>query len=105
VVVQVDPALLPFLILEGVLRQRLERGLLDLLEDAAPRAFQLLERPVIVFVKQGPDGPVKVFQTEKPLVAQLGEDALLDAIDARFHAGLVLGLQWTSWKYCRTIVF
>jgi hypothetical protein len=72
VVVDVDLAPLPDPVLIGALRQRPQRRLVELLEEAAPTPLQLLEGPVVEPLEALADGGVERHPGEEGLMPERG---------------------------------
>jgi hypothetical protein len=89
VVVDVDPGLLPGRQLVRPLRKRPERRPVQLLEQRAARARQLLERPLVQQLEEPADLAVQLPQAEERLLAEPGQDPALDDLNARLGLCLV----------------
>ena len=84
-VVEAGAALLPFGVLIWLARQRLERRLIECLEQLAAGCAQVFcDAPVQVF-QQFMDGLVQFGEAEETAIAQPGQDPALDDLDADFH--------------------
>lgn len=69
-------------------RERFERGAIHRLERTLAGAGEPLERAMVQFHQQRPDGAVELVEAEKSLVAQAGQNPAL----GQEHPGLDLGL-------------
>ena len=85
VVVEVDARLAPPGVLIALGRERLERGPVQVLEEAAPAALGLLERPLVERRQQGLDRLADFAQREERLVAQRRQNPPSDVLDRRLH--------------------
>src|SRR6266540_7510713 len=65
VVIEADPAFLPFRVEVGLDRQLLERGVLDLLEQNTPAGSQMSRHAGVEVRDQFPDGCVDLGQREE----------------------------------------
>ena len=74
VVIEADPAFLPFRVKIGLDRQLLERGALDLIEQRTPAGPQMPRHAVVDLRDQFPDGGVELDQREELPIAQLRDD-------------------------------
>ena len=89
VVVEADPAFLPFRVKVGFDRQLLERGALDLLEQRTPAGPQMPRHAVVELRDQFPDGGVELGQREEAPIAQLGDDPTSRNLHRNFNFGFI----------------
>jgi hypothetical protein len=85
VVIEADPALLPFRIEVGLDRQRLEGWALDLIEQRAPAGPQVPCHAVVELRDQFPDGGVELGQREEAPIAQLRGDPTSRNLNRNFN--------------------
>lgn len=92
VVVDVDTRLLPDGEFVGQLREGLEGGLVQHLEELAAGATEVFHEPRVELIEQFADSLIQVCQAKEGAVAQTGKDPALDYLDAHFCLGFVFGL-------------
>ena len=91
VVVEPDPAFLPFGKDVGLSRQRFERRLLQILEQRAAARTEMARRAIVDLCHQLGDGGVQGGEREELPVAQLRDDEAGGDLHRHFHLGLVAG--------------
>ena len=89
VVVEPDPAFLPFGKDVGLGRQRLERRPFQLLEQRATARAEMARHAVVDLRDQLGDGRVQCREREELAVAQLGDDEASRDLNRNFDLGLV----------------
>jgi len=89
VVIQPDALFLPLREHIGLLRQRLQRGPVQLLVQLQPRTRQFAEWPLVEFSEQLPDGFIHLRQAEELALAQGRQNPTLDQQHALLDFGLV----------------
>src|ERR1700716_2058645 len=104
VVIEADPAFLPFRVKIGLDRQLLERGALDLIEQRTPAGPQMPRHAVVELRDQFPCGSVELGQREEALIAQLGGDPTSRNLNRNFNFRFITWLSWTCWNYCGAVV-
>src|SRR6202043_3473283 len=104
VVIEADPAFLPFRVEVGLDRQRLERGAFDLVEQRTPAGSQMPRHAVVELRDQFPDGGVEFGQREEAPIAQLRDDPTSRNLDSNFNFRFILRAAWTCWNYCGAVV-
>jgi len=88
-IIEAGAALLPFGVLVWVARQRLQRRLVERLEQLPARCAQVLcDAPVHLF-QQFMDGLVQLGEAEETAIAQPGQDPALDDLDANLYFRLI----------------
>jgi hypothetical protein len=88
-IIEAGAALLPFGILVGLGRQRLERRPVELLEQLPAGCAEMTrDAPVESDEKLG-DRLIEFGETEETVIAQAGQNAALDDLNADFHFRLV----------------
>ena len=90
VIVDVDACLAPLRVLVTLGGERLERRTVQILEQAAAAALDLLERPLVERRQQGHDRLADLGQREEAVVAQRRENPSPHVLDRRLHLRLVL---------------
>ena len=89
VVVETDPAALPFGIFVGQRWQRSERGFVKLLEKSPPAGAPAAHQAIVQLIEQSTDRSVELGQREEASMPQPGQDPTPDDLDADFNLGLI----------------
>ena len=90
-IIEAGAAFLPFGVLVCLARQRLQRRLVECLEQLPAGCAQVFcDAPVHLF-QQFMDGLVQLGEAEEAAIAQPGQDPTLDDLDADFHPRLRRG--------------
>ena len=84
-VVEAGAALLPFGVLIGLGRQRLERRSVECFEQFPAGRAQMLCLPPVQVFQPFMDGLVQFGEAEETAIAQAGQNPALDDLDADFH--------------------
>src|SRR5215469_6000473 len=88
-VVEADPAALPFGVFVRKRRQRSERRLVQLLEKCPPARAPAAHPPIVELVEQNPDRRIELGQREEAPVPQPCQDPASDDLDTDFDLGFV----------------
>ena len=84
-VIETGAALLPFGVLVGLARQRLQRRLVERLEQLPAGRAEMLCPARVEIVQQLADGLVQFREAEETAISQAGQDPAFDDLDADFH--------------------
>src|SRR3979490_1158205 len=98
VVIEADPAFLPFRVKIGIDRQLLERGGLDRIEQRTPAGPQMPPHAVVELRGQFPYGSVELGQEEEALETQLAGDPTSRNLNRNFNFRFITRLSWTCWN-------
>src|ERR1700693_908092 len=104
VVMEADPAFLPFRVKIGLDRQLLEREALDLIEQRTPAGPKMPRHAVVELRDQFLDGGVELDQREEAPIAQLRDDPTSRNLNRNLNFRFILRTPRTGWNDCGAVV-
>ena len=96
-IIETGAALLPFGVLVCLARQRLQRRLIECLEQLPAGCVQMFCDAPVQVLQQFMNGLVQFGEAEETAIAQAGQDPAFDDLDANLHFRLVARLARPRW--------